>query len=113
MGKFTITKALEVAGSHCLQHLPYPSKCKNTHGHNWKIKVTCQCDESELDPNTDMVIDFTHIKKIAMEMDHQHLNDFVKRPTAENIAKHICLQIEHCIKVEVEESEGNIAIFEV
>jgi len=32
-------------------------------------------------------------------------------PTAENIAKWICDQIPNCYKVEVQESEGNTAIY--
>ncbi len=34
-------------------------------------------------------------------------------PSAENIAKWICDHIEHCYKVSVQESEGNLAIYEV
>jgi len=112
MGKYTVIKKLEVAGSHCLDHLPYKSKCKNVHGHNWIITVTCQCDEAEINPQTLMVIDFTEIKRIVMAMDHTHLNDSIERPTAEHIAKHICETVPYCIKVEVEESKGNLAIYE-
>jgi 6-pyruvoyltetrahydropterin/6-carboxytetrahydropterin synthase len=33
-------------------------------------------------------------------------------PTAENIARWVSEQIPHCYKVSVQESEGNIAIYE-
>lgn len=61
-----------------------------------------------------MVCDFTHIKKLVHDkLDHQFLNDVVSfNPTAENIAKWICEQVPNCIKVSVQESEGNIAIYE-
>lgn len=107
---YTIIKRMEISASHSLR-LSYPSKCENLHGHNWIITVHCQ--SSEL--NTDgMVIDFSHIKKIVMNrLDHQNLNDiFSFNPTAENIAKWVCDQIPTCFKVEVKESEGNIAIYE-
>lgn len=61
-----------------------------------------------------MVCDFTHIKEaIVKKMDHQHLNNVLQQPTAENIAKYICdLLGEKCFKVEVQESSGNMVIYE-
>ena len=61
-----------------------------------------------------MVCDFTHIKKqIHDQLDHKYLNDIVDfNPTAENIAKWICDNVPNCYKVEVQESEGNIATYE-
>ena len=62
--------------------LSYPSKCEYLHGHNWIITVHCRSKEL----NTDgMVIDFT---------------------------RWICDQLPTCYKVEVQESEGNTAIYE-
>lgn len=107
---YTIIKRMEISASHSLR-LSYPSKCENLHGHNWIITVHCQSSELNADG---MVIDFSHIKKIVMNrLDHQNLNDiFSFNPTAENIAKWVCDQIPTCFKVEVKESEGNIAIYE-
>lgn len=108
---FRVTKTLEIAGAHKL-NLTYDSKCKNLHGHNWKIKVTCECKDDELDQG--MVLDFTSIKKaIVDKFDHMYLNDikpFNKiNPTAENMAKYICDAIPNCVYVSVQESEGNVA----
>ncbi|MCI6781676.1 MAG: 6-carboxytetrahydropterin synthase, partial [Dialister sp.] len=33
-------------------------------------------------------------------------------PTAENIAKWLCDRIPHCIRVSVQETEGNVATYE-
>ena len=57
---------------------------------------------------------FRNIKKsIKDRLDHQNLNDVLPfNPTAENIARWVCDQIEHCYKVEVRESETNIAVYE-
>ena len=109
---FTVTKRLEVSASHQLK-LDYPSKCLTLHGHNWIITVYCK--SKELNHNG-MVEDFTKIKqKIADQLDHQYINHIVAplMPTAENIAKWICDQIGTCYKVEVQESEGNVATYEV
>ena len=116
---FTVTKRIEVAGAHRLD-LPYESKCSNLHGHNWIIKVTCQSFELN---ESGMVIDFTEIKRIVMQFDHANVNDVLNpgvgdnyygkiNPTAENIARWICDKVPHCVKVEVQESEGNVAIYE-
>ena len=108
---YYVSKRLEIAGSHQLK-LDYESKCQNLHGHNWIVMVYCK--SKVLDANG-MVYDFTHIKaKVMDKLDHHHLNDVVDfNPTAENMAKWICEQIgEKCYKVSVQESEGNVAVYE-
>lgn len=107
---YYIKKRLEIAGSHRLQ-LSYESKCQNLHGHNWNVTICCK--SSELN-NDGMVIDFTHIKEcIHQKLDHSNLNElFDFNPTAENIAKWICDNTPYCYRVEVQESEGNIAVYE-
>ena len=108
---YYVSKRMEIAGAHKLE-LDYESKCKNLHGHNWIVTVYCKSEE--LDKNG-MILDFKHIKnKISDKLDHQYINDIVDfNPTAENMAKWICEEIgDKCYKVSVQESEGNIAIYE-
>lgn len=108
---YYISKRLEIAGAHNLT-LDYESKCSNLHGHNWIVMVYCKAEK--LDDNG-MVIDFKHIKnKVMDKLDHQYLNEVVDfNPTAENMARWICEEIgDTCYKVSVQESEGNIAIYE-
>lgn len=108
---YTVTKRLEVSGAHRL-NLPYGSKCTNLHGHNWIIYVTCKSDKLNDDG---MVIDFVKIKEIVNQLDHANLNDLFPmdmNPTAENIAWWICRMVPYCVRVEVQESEGNVAIYE-
>lgn len=114
---YKVTKRMEIAGSHQL-HLDYESKCQNLHGHNWIITVEI-CGK-ELDKNG-MLADFTFIKLLIHdELDHKNLNQvFDFNPTAENIAKWVADKINYhfrseklgtyCSKVQVQESEGNIA----
>lgn len=108
---YYVSKRMEIAGAHQLK-LNYESKCENLHGHNWIITVFCK---SEVLNENGMVEDFTHIKKnIHDKLDHKYLNDVVSfNPTAENMARWICDQIPTCYKVTVQESEGNIATYEV
>lgn len=110
---YFVKKRIEISASHKLS-LNYKSKCENLHGHNWIVEIYMRSEE--LDENG-MVYDFTHIKeKVKSKLDHQNLNDVLNgiNPTAENIAKWIQEQLgEKCYKVTVQESEGNIAGYEV
>lgn len=106
---YYITKRIEIAGSHFLE-LPYESKCSRIHGHNWIITIHCRA--RELNPQG-MVADFSHIKaEITEQLDHRCLNDVVPfNPTAENIARWIADRVDHCYRVDVQESEGNVATY--
>lgn len=108
---FTVVKRLEISAAHSLT-LDYESKCENLHGHNWIIYIYLKSPTLD---NNGMVYDFTFIKSIIQEeLDHKNLNKVLKiNPTAENIAKWIADTLgEKCYKVSVQESEGNIAIYE-
>lgn len=107
---YTVTKRMEISAAHFLK-LNYESKCTNLHGHNWIITVTVQRDE--LDENG-MVLDFTAIKDIVNRFDHHTINEVMGdiNPTAENMAKWLCDQIPYCIRVSVQETEGNVATYE-
>ena len=107
---YTVIKRMEISAAHSLL-LSYPSKCEYLHGHNWSITVHCRSKELNADG---MVIDFSHIKRVVKDqLDHRNLNKVLPfNPTAENIARWICNQLPTCYKVEVQESEGNTAIYE-
>lgn len=107
---YYVKKRFEISAAHSLQ-LSYPSKCTNLHGHNWIITVECRSRELN---SEGMVVDFTHIKELVMDrLDHAVINDVVPgNPTAENIAKWIVDIVPNCWRCEVQESEGNIAIYE-
>ena len=107
---YTVIKRLEISAAHRLE-LSYESKCTHLHGHNWIIDVYLR---SETLNNNRMVMDFTEIKeKITKKFDHQIINEIVDfNPTAENLAKYICdLLAPKCYRVDVQESENNVASY--
>ena len=91
--------------------LSYESKCEDLHGHNWIVKIYCKSEALNQDG---MVTDFTLIKKkISSALDHKNLNDVLPmNPTAANIARWICDNTPNAYKVEVWESEMNMAAYE-
>lgn len=107
---YYVKKTIEISAAHRLQ-LDYESKCERLHGHNWLITVHCRA--AELNANG-MVTDFTHIKNgVSDRLDHANLNEILPfNPTAENIARWICDTVPNCYRVDVRESEGNVATYE-
>ena len=82
---------MEIAGSHSLC-LDYKSPCQRMHGHNWIIVVEIESDTLN---DQGMIIDFSVIKEVVYQLDHQNINEIIKcNPTAENIAEWIAHQIQ-------------------
>ncbi len=106
---YYVSKQMEIAGCHRLS-LPYDSKCRNVHGHNWVITVYCKAKELNAEG---MVVDFKNIKdKIHGYLDHGDFNELLPfNPTAENIARWICDQVDKCYRVDVEESRNNKVVY--
>lgn len=82
----------DFAASHLLRG--YEGKCKNLHGHTWKVEVVIQSPKLD---RIGMVADFMKVKKelkeLLEQLDHAHLNDLpqfkTQNPTTENLAKFI------------------------
>lgn len=84
-----VCQAFAFEAAHRLPNVPDGHRCKNMHGHSYRIEITV-CGEP--DPITGFVIDFFEIdefmRPILELLDHRVLNDVdgLENPTAENIA---------------------------
>jgi len=72
--EITVVKEFTFDAAHYLPN--HPGKCKNIHGHTYRLQVGYKGD---INPDTGMVIDFSDIKELVKEeivdkLDHQFLN---------------------------------------
>ena len=66
----------------------HPGKCRNLHGHRYRMRVVC---EAPVDPKSGLAIDFGELKRVVHEhvvdcLDHTYLNEILTTPSAEHIA---------------------------
>jgi len=81
----SVVKKFKFDAAHRLPN--YEGKCKNLHGHGFKIEVEFFGPVNE---KTGMVLDFSKIREYIEEhilnrLDHSYLNDLLELPTAENL----------------------------
>lgn len=93
-----------------LLKLPYNSKCKNLHGHSWKVDVKVSSIGLT---EYGMVMDFSILKGIVKNVleifDHHFINDIVEQPTSENISKFLF----KVLRKKIDNYEGGVILSEV
>lgn len=113
MTKIRITKQFTFETGHALYG--YDGKCKNVHGHSYKLSVTVIGS-----PNTDnnhvkygMVIDFSDLKKIVQEeivAIFDHATVFNKNTPHVELAKELENRGHHVILVDYQPTSENMVI---
>ena len=95
----------------------HPGKCRNLHGHSYKLFVLVEGDPN---PESGMIIDFDDLSKVVTEqvlskLDHHFLNDIIPLSTAENIALWVWAQLKPGLpllrQIEVYETADNCVIY--
>jgi 6-pyruvoyltetrahydropterin/6-carboxytetrahydropterin synthase len=84
-----VRRGFDFEAAHVLPR--HPGKCRNLHGHSYRLIVTL---ERDVDRETGFTIDFSELKRIVRaevidRLDHGSLNDVMENPTAEHIAEWI------------------------
>ncbi len=114
-----VYKEFTFDSAHFLPHVPPGHKCRNMHGHTYRLRVIL---DGPLDPKLGWVYDFADIKKafqpIKAQVDHQLLNDIegLENPTAENIVIWIWNQLRPALpmlkRLELSETPSSGVIYE-
>jgi 6-pyruvoyltetrahydropterin/6-carboxytetrahydropterin synthase len=85
MAKMKLGVTMDFSAAHSLPR--HPGKCKNLHGHTYKVEIVVEGEKKE---DTECVADFAEVKAQVEEvldlLDHKHLNEIIDYPTSENIA---------------------------
>lgn len=86
----TISKSFRFEAAHSLPYLPAGHKCRNEHGHSYRVVVFVT---GEIDEKLGWVVDYADIKAAATPwinlLDHTNINRLVSPSTAENIAVYL------------------------
>lgn len=91
-----IYKEFSFDSAHFLPHVPEGHKCRNMHGHTYRLRVVI---EGEPHPVFGWIMDFKELKDAVVpvidQLDHKLINDIhgLDNPTAENITIWIWNQI--------------------
>ena len=89
----SVTRSFRFEAAH---QLPWhPGKCRDLHGHSYRLEVTVEGPLNE----SGIVIDFGDLgdiveRHVVEPLDHAYLNDLIENPTAELIAQHVWKQLE-------------------
>ncbi|GAB4246384.1 MAG: 6-carboxytetrahydropterin synthase QueD [Thermoleophilia bacterium] len=90
MMRASVTKILSFDAAHSLPD--HEGKCRNLHGHSYRVEVTVAGEIRRQGPARGMVMDFSELEEraerlIVEPLDHRFLNEVVDfPPTAERLA---------------------------
>ena len=113
MSNIRITKQFSFETGHALYG--YDGKCKNVHGHSYKLSVTVIGKPISDNSNVKfgMVIDFSDLKKIVKEeiVDHfDHATVFNKNTPHVELAKELSSRGHHVILVDYQPTSENMVV---
>ncbi len=113
MGTYELTVKGHFDAAHHLYG--YPGECRHLHGHTWDVEVTVAGEDLD---GIGIVYDFKSLKAdlatVLERYDHVLINEVEPfdtiSPTAENLARVICEQLQQVVDVRVRVSE--VAVWE-
>lgn len=85
--KTVLRRRYSFEASHRLPNVPKGHKCREWHGHSYKVEVVVGGDMKEREG---WIVDFADVdrvfKPLIEQLDHSRLNDTLPNPTAELVA---------------------------
>jgi 6-pyruvoyltetrahydropterin/6-carboxytetrahydropterin synthase len=102
-----IGRTYRFESAHHLPHLPDGHKCKNLHGHNYRVEIVKQGTLNQRGFVQDFADIDAEITPLVKTVDHRLLNDVpgLENPTAEVIAAWFFDRIANCASVRVWEND--------
>lgn len=102
-----IGRSYRFESAHHLPNLPDGHKCKNLHGHNYRIEVVVRGRLDERGFVRDFAEIDAEVMPLVRQVDHKLLNDIegLENPTAEIIAAWFLARIAGCESVRVYEND--------
>lgn len=114
MRTIEVYKEFTFDSAHYLPNVPEDHKCRNLHGHTYRVRVYVK---GSIDKKLGWVIDFSDVKEafkpFEKQLDHKLLNDIegLENPTAEMIAvwlwDKLITQLPNLSKIEVAETPSS------
>lgn len=106
----SITRSYRFEAAHWLPHVPEGHKCRNMHGHNYRVDVTVNGagQFGGIDARG-FVMDFAELDAIVHPLlkllDHSVINNTIANPTAEHIAFWVATGVPQASAVRVYETD--------
>lgn len=89
-------------------HLPgYQGLCSRVHGHRWEVEARLVWEVDEM-PGDGMLVDFGEVERVLVLFDHDDVNQYIKMPTAENIASWMVEQLRKVVQGRERQSNGTL-----
>jgi 6-pyruvoyltetrahydropterin/6-carboxytetrahydropterin synthase len=86
---YAVVKRFDFEAAHSLPHLPSGHKCRNVHGHSYRVILVLESEELDA---RGFVVDYADLdpfgEMIRTEIDHRNLDDLLSRTTAEDLARY-------------------------
>jgi 6-pyruvoyltetrahydropterin/6-carboxytetrahydropterin synthase len=114
---WTVTRDFAFEAAHALPHLPDGHKCRQLHGHSYRVRVEAHGGLDE----RGFVVDYAEIKSavapLIARLDHQNLNDLFDFPTtSEHLAAWLYREAKKTLpqlsRVVLHETTGTSVIYE-
>jgi 6-pyruvoyltetrahydropterin/6-carboxytetrahydropterin synthase len=114
---WTVTRNFSFEAAHSLPHLPAGHKCRDLHGHSYRVRVEVRGSLDE----RGFVVDYGEIKQavdpLIARLDHKNLNDLFDFPTT---SEHLAAWMFHEIRknlpglsrIVLHETTGTSVIYE-
>jgi 6-pyruvoyltetrahydropterin/6-carboxytetrahydropterin synthase len=101
--KATISRSYTFEAAHHLPDLPIGHKCRNMHGHSYRVEVRVwgEVDPAGLVRGVEFGALDLVMEPLLTLVDHHCWNDMLPQPTVENIAAWFAEMLQHHLQVPV------------